>query len=452
MKMHPPPRAIAGWVLFDWASQPFFTLVTTFVFAPYFVAHFLPTPAEGQALWGFAVASAGVSVALFSPILGAIADRAGRRKPWIGAASLLLVAGCAALWWAQPGATHATALIIVAFCAASIGAEFATVFTNAMLPDLVPVRRMGRISGLGWAVGYVGGLISLALMLTLFIANPQSGLTLIGAAPLFGFDPAQFEGDRFSGPLSAIWYALFVVPLFLFTPDQPARAKLGVAVREGLSALRNTLMNAGAHRDVARYLVARMIYYDGLSALFAFGGVYAAGTFGWGAQQVGLFGIVLIVAATIGAWAGGRLDDLWGPRRLILRALVLLAIASLLILSIGKEHILFVLPAAPPVPGHIFSSLPEQAYLVVGCLVGLVAGPIQSASRTLLAHLAPPDQMTQFFGLYALSGKATAFMAPAAIGALTAISGSQRIGISVVVIFLAIGWLLLLRVPDGRGA
>lgn len=442
--------AVFGWVMFDWASQPFFTLVTTFVFAPYFAAHFIGDASRGQSLWAFAVASAGVSVALLSPVLGAIADEAGRRKPWIAAASIALVAGCAALWWAEPGAEHRALFIIAAFCLASIGAEFATVFTNAMLPDLAGPERIGRISGLGWATGYVGGLIALGAMLAVLIGSPQTGKTLIGIDPPAFLDPSSFAGDRFSGPLSALWYAIFIVPLFLLTPDRPQRMPIGEAVRAGLTGIAATLRQLRHHGAVARYLIARMFFYDGLSALFAFGGVYAAGTFGWGAQQVGVFGIILIVAATIGAYGGGYLDDLWGPRKLILRGLVLLALASIGVLSVTADRIFFVVASGAARPDAFLSSTAEIVYIAIGCLIGIVAGPIQSASRTLLARLAPPEHMTQFFGLYALSGKATAFMAPATIGLLTAWSGSQRIGISAIVFYLAVGFVLLLGVPDRR--
>lgn len=442
--------AVFGWVMFDWASQPFFTLVTTFIFAPYFVTHFIADASRGQSIWAFAVASAGVSVALLSPVLGAIADAAGRRKPWIAAASIALVAGCSALWWAEPGSDERVLFVVVAFCLASIGAEFATVFTNAMLPDIAGSARIGRISGLGWATGYVGGLIALGLMLTVLIGDPVSGLTLIGLAPPAFLDPAAFAGERFSGPLSALWYVLFIAPLFLLTPDRPRHMALGEAVRSGITGIAATVRELRHQGAIARYLIARMFFYDGLSALFAFGGVYAAGTFGWGAQQVGVFGIIIIVAASVGAYGGGYLDDLWGPRLLIKRGLVLLALASIGVLSVGPDHVFFFVPSDAVIPGAFLASTPEHVYIAIGCVIGLVAGPIQSASRTLLAKLAPPHQMTQFFGLYALSGKATAFLAPATIGLLTAWSGSQRIGISAIVLFLAIGFALLLSVPDSR--
>lgn len=440
--------AVFGWVLFDWATQPFFTLITTFVFAPYFVAHAFADPVEGQKLWGYAVAVAAAAVALLSPPLGAIADAGGPRKPWIAGCSVLLVAGTTALWWAAPGLPYGVFPVVAAFVAATIGAEIATVFTNAMLADIAPPSQTGRVSGLGWAIGYVGGLASLAAMLVLFLGDPVSGRTLAGLLPLLGLDPASFEGDRFAGPFSALWYLVFVIPLFAFVPDRPVELRIGAAVAEGLASLRATLLRLSAGGPIARFLVARMLYTDGLAALFAFGGAYAAATFDWQAQQIGVFGIVLIVTASFGAWAGGHLDDRFGSRRLISVSLVILAAAALAILSVGRDHVGFVLPVAPAEPGLLFGSVPELFYLAAGCLIGMVAGPIQSASRTLLVRLAPADEITEYFGLYALVGKATAFLGPLMIGWVTGATGSLRLGMSVILIFLVAGWALLRTVPN----
>jgi UMF1 family MFS transporter len=343
------------------------------------------------------------------------------------------------------------AIALIAFAVGTVGVEFATVFTNAMMPDLVDEDRLGRLSGTGWAVGYVGGLISLVIALGLLVADPESGRTFFGLAPILGLNPATFGGDRASGPFSAIWYVVFVLPLYLFTPDTPKRHDLGPAVRHGLAELSKTLGGLGGHRNALRYLIANMIYSDGLIALFAFGGIYAAGTFGWSSVELGIFGILLTITGTVGAIVGGRLDDRLGAKPVILFTIAVLVAAIVAILSIDETHVGFVFAAAPPTPGDgLFATFGERAYLALGAIIGAMAGPLQSASRSLMVRVAPKERMTQFFGLFALSGKVTSFVGPFAVGLLTHISGDQRIGISVLVVFFVVGGLLLIRVRPQR--
>jgi UMF1 family MFS transporter len=437
--------AIVGWVLFDWAAQPYFTLITTFVFAPYFAAAIAPDPATGQAWWGFATGTAGLVIAVFSPVLGAIADAAGGRKPWIAAFGAVLVAASAALWFGEPGG--GVMVVLIAFVIGTIGAEFATVFNNAMMAALVPPRRLGRLSGTGWAAGYAGGLVSLVLTLGFLAADPQTGRTLLGFKPLFGLDAATHEGDRAVGPLTALWFVVFVLPLFIFTPDQPAKLPVRAAVRRGLKTLGETVRNLPRRSNVAFFLLANMIYADGLVALFAFGGIYAAGTFGWGTIEIGVFGILLTISGMTGAYLGGRLDDLVGPKRVILGSLTVLIASAFAILSIGRDVVGFVVPVAPAAPGGgLYSSTAERVYVGLGLLIGLAAGPMQAASRTLLVRLAPADRLTQFFGLFALSGKVTSFAGPFLVGVVTAATASQRAGMAVLIFFFTAGMLLLSRV------
>jgi UMF1 family MFS transporter len=455
-----PPRiasrhAIAGWVLFDWACQPFFTLVTTFVYAPYFASVVVGDGARGQALWGFAAGTAGILVALFSPVLGAVADATGRRKPWIAAFGLLLIIGSWALWFGRPGDASSIAVVLIAFVIGSIGVEFATVFNNAMMPTLVPQTRLGRLSGLGWAMGYVGGLVSLAFTLVFLAASPQTGRTLAGFMPLFGLDASMSEGDRATGPLSALWFIVFVLPLFLFTPDGKKVMNLGPAIRVGLRNIAATVREIRHHANSAIFLLANMIYANGLGALFAFGGIYAAGSFGWTTIEIGVFGILITIAASAGALTGGWLDDKFGSKTVVLAALAILTAMSVAILSVGRDTVFFLFPAQPAVRGAgLFTSLPEQLYVVFGAIIGIAAGPLQASSRTLLARLAPSHQIGEFYGLFALSGKLTSFAGPLAVASVTAATASQRAGISVLVGFFAVGAVLLafVRVSGGSAA
>ena len=265
------------------------------------------------------------------------------------------------MWFAAPGAAHAVGLALAAFAVATVAAEVAAVFNNAMMPHLVPPERLGRLSGTGWAVGYVGGLASLVLVLGFLAASPETGKTYLGLNPLFGLDPARREGDRIVGPFAAVWFLVFVAPLFLFTPDLPRSGRRTAdAVRAGLARLRSTIAEARRDASLTRFLVANMVYQDGLVALFAFGGIYGAGVFGWGTLELGVFGILLTVTGTLGALIGGALDDRLGARPVILGALAVLVLVCLGILSLGRDHVLFVVPTAPPQPGGLYGSAPKR--------------------------------------------------------------------------------------------
>lgn len=431
-------------MLFDWANQPFQTLIVTFIFAPYFTASVMRDPAAGQALWATATAVAGAATALLAPVLGAIADETGSRKRWIAAFSLPYVVGCAGLWFAAPGAPH-VAIVLAFFVLAYVGSEFTLLFTNAMLPDLGPLERIGRISGSGWALGYAGGLASLILTLGLLAPAPGAATTMLGIAPLFGLDAASGETARASGPLSALWYLVFALPLFCFTPDRPRTAGLACAARAGLATLMGSLRAVRARRNLWTYLVASMVYRDALASLFAFGGVYAAGVLGWGLFELGIFGIVAAGTGALGAWAGGRADSAFGPRPVITASIWTLTAVSAATLLTSRESVLLVPVAAE-------SRAPDVVFLIAGGLLGAGAGALQAASRTMLVHLAQGELGAgQAFGLYALSGKATAFVGPALIAATTAATQSQRIGVAPVIALFLIGLMLLYRVKPKPG-
>ncbi len=364
------------------------------------------------------------------------------------------MAGAAALWFAAPGGAGAVTLALVAYGVATLGAEYATVFNNAMMPDLVSPKRLGRLSGMGWAMGYLGGLVSLVMVLGFLAADAESGRTILGFSPAFGLDPATHAGDRASGPLTAIWYLIFVAPLFLFVPDAAPRMPVGRAVRFGIANLKESIRHARQEKSLWMFLAASMAYRDALTALFAFGGIFAAGQLGWQTLQIGLFGILLTVTGTAGALVGGFLDDRFGPRPVLIGSIAILTGCCLAIVSIDRETVFFVIHVAQPQTGGLFASLPERLYLVLGGLIGAAAGPLQAASRTLLVRLSQPERMTEAFGLYALAGKATSFIGPVAVAVVTSVSGSQRIGISAIIALFVLGGLLLAKVPvrQGRGS
>jgi len=456
-----PSRALVSWMLFDWATQPHYTLVQTFLFAPYFANAIVQNPvcgtliaegsekaACGQALWGYAAAVAGLLIAVLSPFLGAAADGRGARKPWMAALSLVFLSGLSALWLGTPGAPLTTILLVLAgFVTATLAAELMSVFSNAIMTGLVPRSELGRLSGTGWAVGYFGGLVSLALVAGFLVPMPGTTTTLLGLDPLLNLDATSHQSDRITGPFAAAWFAIFIIPFFLFVPDRRTPRSPNEPQHSAATELWHTIKSLPSMPSLMIFLIARMIFTDGLTAIFAFGGIYGASVFGWGPLELGMFGIVLTLVGAFGALIGGRLDDRFGPKTVIIVALLALVAGAVGILSVDKTHILFTTEVAEKVTGSKpFSATGEQVFLAFAILVGLVAAPVQAASRSLLAHLAPAEKITQYFGLFAFSGKVTAFLAPFAVAFLTQQTGSQRIGMSAILAFLLIGVVLMLFV------
>lgn len=427
-------RRVWGWYFFDWANQPYNTLLLTFIFAPYFSAAVAPDPTTGQALWGAMLAVTGTVIALLAPVLGAVADTTGRRRPWLWFFSALYMGGSFALWWAVPGA-EGLLWILIAFGLGMIGLEFGIIFTNALLPQLAPREEIGRISGSGWAFGYAGGVVALAFML-IFLAETETGRTIAGLAPAFGLDPAAREGTRAVGPFTALWYLVFVLPFFLWVPDAGSAAGRGRSAGRALADLWTTLRGLPRERSLLAFLGGSMLYRDALNGIYAFGGIYAAGVLGWSVVEIGVFGIAAAVTGALFCWIGGRADRAFGPKPVIVAAILVLIAVCLVVLSTARGMVLFL-----PLPAE--SRLPDLAFLLCGGAIGAAGGILQAASRTMMVLQANPARMTEAFGLYALSGKATAFLAPALVAAATALTGDQRLGIAPLIL-LFLGGLLLL--------
>ena len=399
------------------------------------------------------MAAAGICVALVSPVLGAIADASGRKKPWVAIASVFFVGGMVSLWMAQPGRLDLLWIVALGYIVATVAVELNAVFVNAMMPRLVPPSQYGRLSGISSAVGYTGGLLSLMVVAGLLTVNPATGKTLLGLTPLLPLDAASRQADRMVGLFASVWFLVFVIPFFLFVPDPPSIHRSAAPVRAGIAAFVHSLKEIRGYRNIVRFLVARMFYQDGLLGIYAFATVYATSLFNWQQLDQGVFGIVLSAAAIIGALIGGVIDDRAGPKPVIAGSIVLALLATLGVLSIGREYVLFAVPVAAKAAGAgLFASTSEQVFLGFSIVVGLVAGPLFASSRSLMAALSPPDKLAQFFGLFALSGKATSFMSPLLIGLVTQLSGDQRLGVAVVIAFLLLGLFLMSGVRQQRPA
>ncbi|MGX9118941.1 MFS transporter [Mesorhizobium sp. BHbsci] len=439
-------RGIWGWMLFDWAAQPFFTVITTFIFGPYFVSRMASDPETGQAAWGYGIAAAGLAIAVLSPILGSVADQTGPRKPWIALFAAIKITSLCLLWFAAPGSN--LFLVVLFFSLASVAAEFSTVFNDSMMPRLVPKSEIGRISNMAWGLGYLGGMIALIVVVAFMASSPESGKTIVGLDPILGLDPKLGEDARATGPLTAAWYFLFILPMFFFTPDAAKGIPLGPAVREGLSELKSTLGEIRKRSGIFRFLVARMIYQDGVNALLALGGAFAAAMFHWSITEIGLFGIILNVVAIFGCLVAARLDVALGSKAIVMISLVLLSIATIGIVSTGPGYTLFgawMMPGADS--GGLFGTPAEKAYIFFGLLIGLAFGPVQASSRSYMARSVTAAESGRYFGIYALAGRATSFAAPFMVATITLASGSSRLGMAAIVLFLGVGLAILVRTP-----
>lgn len=424
-------KRIWGWMFFDWACQPYFTLMLTFVFAPYFTSAVVGDGALGQEYWGWMLTIVGICIALLAPIMGAVADGTGSRQVWIVVCTLMMASGSFALWWATPGSSSIV-WPLAAVGVGLIGAEIAIIFVNAMMPSLGSDQDIGVISGSGWAFGYVGGIISLAIML-LFLAETENGKTLLGSLPAFGLDPETREGTRSVGPFTALWLIIFLVPFFLWTRGNSNQVIKGQST---ISGLVNTIRALPNQKSLFAYLGASMLYRDGLNGLFAFGGIYAAGVLEWSIVQIGVFGVVSLVCGTLCAWIGGFADRHWGSKRVIAAMTIALIVVCTIIFTTSRDMVVFI-PVAPDSP------LPDIIFYICGCVIGGAGGTLQAASRTMMVNQANPERMAEAFGLYAFAGKATSFLAPFLIAMMTGLTGDQRLGVTPLILLFASGLIFL---------
>ena len=402
---------VSSWCLFDWAHTSFPTVITTFIFSTFFIKSVAPNEILGTEYWSWAVAVSGVIIAILAPILGSIADKAKRRKPWVFILMMVTIIGSALLYFTEPN-IHWIWWALIFYVIANIGYECTQVFYNALMIGIAPNSKIGRLSGWGWGTGYFGGIVCLLLSLY-FVSNNVFG-TLMGV--------------KYICLLVAVWFFVFAMPMFFFTPDlstEASKKPLGGVIVDGLRSLGHTLRDIKKHRYVFLYLVAHLIYADGLITLFAFGGIYAAGTFHMSISDIILFGIGMNITAGLGAIGFAWVDDKVGSKFTIVLTLSCLIILTILILFV--KSVLY--------------------FWILGLVLCIFVGPVQAASRSYMAHISPPEKITQFFGLYALTGRGTAFIGPALLGVLTAIFKSQRAGMSIIVIMLGIGLILMFFVP-----
>jgi UMF1 family MFS transporter len=445
----------------EFARNPYLSLVLIFVFPPYFATVVMADAVRGQELWGLANTVVSMFVGALAPFLGAISDRQGRRKPWLAAIFALMIAGCFALWFAMPGAEGGLPVTVILIVAGALLGCFlvSEVFHNSMLPSIAPPDRIGSLSGLGLSLNNTGSLLVLLIML-LGIALPASGIaewSFLPDKPLLGLDPERQEHNRIAGPIAGAWLLIFLLPFMLWTPDRPSTGiPVRQAVREGIGQVWQTLRKARQLRNVGIYLVARMFYNDGKVAVIAYSGIYAAGTFHWDLVEMLVFAILLTPFSIMGGTLGGWLDTRFGSKNAIRITIGVTALATLCAVSCASDRVLFFSyeAAGDDVGWNLpyFQTLPELVYLGLYMVLACFITAAFATSRSMMARIAPVSMMSQFFGLYALSGSATAFLGHGMVTMFTALFDSQSIGLGSAVLLLGLGLLLMQWVREERAA
>lgn len=407
-------KPIFAWCLYDWAAASVSIIVTTFIFATYFTTHVAENQITGTYQWANATSIAGIIIAICSPLFGAIADHGGHHKRWLFFFTLVAIVSSGLLWFSYPS-PHSITFTLICFATSLVGLEVALVFYNSFLPMLSPRKYLGRISGWGWGFGYLGGIISLTLTLVFFVKTN-----------FFSLDTETYAQIRICGPFVSVWYFIFALPFFFIVKDlSTASRPMGEAIRVGTKELWSTIKKLPKEKNILMYLLSHMIYTDGLNTLFAFGGIYAAGTYGLTFEEVLLFGITINVAAGLGAVLLGWVDDAIGSKPTVIISLLCLAIIGLPILFLHNKWI----------------------FWGISLIVCLFVGPVQSASRSLMVHLIEGrSSSTEMFGLYALSGRITSFIGPLILGMVTLHFESQRAGMLTVLVFFILGVITLLPV------
>lgn len=266
---------------------------------------------------------------------------------------------------------------------------------------------------------------------------------MAGLKPFLGLNTATEADTRIVGPLTALWYVVFMIPFFLYIRDTPLANPVRYRMGKGLSDLGNTLKNLPRHPSLLAYLGSSMFYRDALNGMYTFGGIYALGVLNWSIIDIGVFGILAAVSGAVFCWIGGRVDRAVGPMPVIVTCCVLLITTACLIISLTPTSVLGIDVADG-------SALPDILFYLAGAIIGAAGGALQASSRNMLTRQGNPERMTEAFGLYALSGKATSFLAPALIAVTSDLTGSQRLGITPVVGLFIVGLILLAWVkPKG---
>jgi len=423
--MNKDQKTILGWCFYDFANSAFTTIVVTFIYSAYFAKGIMNNEAMGQVYWGNTITICAIVIAILSPIMGAVADQGGYRKTFLIFWTWVCIIFSILLFFPQKGDIY-SALIL--FSIANIAFEMGCVFCNAYVPDISTKENAGKISGYGYAFGYLGGLLALVFGLITIVLPEQ---------PMFGISTNNGEDYRSMNILVAIWLFIFTIPTFIWIDRDKRNKNNKKLINNSLKQLVRTFKDIKKLKNIIRFLIARLFYNDALITIFSFGGIIASTIYGFELQKMLVFGITLGMTAGLGALLMGYIDDYIGPKFTIQLSNIILAISTILVVFVNNEII----------------------FWIAGAMVGFSSGPNQSSSRSLMASLTPKDKQNEFFGFFAFSGKITAFLGPFLLAQVTYVSINyfqlenelaQRLGISVVLFLIIIGSSLLHFVDEKK--
>ena len=404
-------KKVFNFALYDFANSAFTTIIITFIFSTYFAKQIAPNPVLGQSYWGWAIGFTGLLVALIGPLIGSFADKKNCTEFFIKLFTIICIILTSFLWFSKPSEKYLLyTLIIVAL--ANFFYELSLIFYNSILKRISNSNNLGKSSGFGFALGYIGGILILIVCIKIFIDND--------VLP-FGLSKENSENIRATSIVVALWYLIFSIP-FLFSLKKEIKNKIDRS-SSSIKKIKNLIWNKGLN-NLGKFLLARMLYADGLNAIIIMGGIFAVGVFNLEIKDLLVLSVLMNITAFIGAIIGGYANDKFSSKSVIIFSLLGLIFSSAIILFI-KTKIFF---------------------LIFASINGFFIGPIQSASRVFITKSIDKNNQASGFGLFALSGKLTSFIGPLLVSTLTYISNSQRIGFSAAIILLLIGLLILLKV------
>ena len=405
-------KKIFNFALYDFANSAFTTIIITFIFATYFAKQIAPNPVLGQSYWGWTIGITGFLVAIIGPIIGSFADKKNRIIFFFRCFSLLCILFTSLLWFSKPSQSYLLyTLVIVGI--ANLFYELSLIFYNSLLKDISTDKNLGKSSGFGFALGYIGGIVILLISIKLFIDTNNLP---------FGLVKEESQNIRAIALLVSIWFLIFSIP-FLFFVIKESKKKIKKNISTNFTDLKKLLWDKKIS-VLGKFLIARMLYADGLNAIIVMGGIFAVGVFNLEIKDLLKLSILMNITAFIGALVGGIANDRYGSKIVIIFSLVGLILSSVAILFTFSVSTFFFLAA----------------------INGLFIGPIQSASRVVITSMLNKNNQGKGFGLFATSGKLTSFVGPLLVGTVTFLTASQRIGFSAAIILLLSGLIILLNI------